>query len=160
MTAPGDPPTYVGINIASGVAYFGAVRGGEILVRDSADRIRPNGQLDDATRYENFRARVAQELRRLQPALVGIARTRKYGQWTMATATKRFGLEAAAMISAAQEDIECRLVTQEEAAKSVEVPIQRLTAILPERLGVEPTAYWNDRAVAFLVAAHLAKRAD
>jgi hypothetical protein len=155
------PPTYVGINIASGVAYFGAVRRGEALVEDSADRIRPNAQLDDSPRYENFRARVAQELRRLQPAVVGVARTRKYGQWTMAAATKRFGLEAAVMIAAAQEGIDCRLVTQEEAAKTVKVPIPRLTDLLPERLGIEPTPpYWDDRAVAFLVGAHLAVDAD
>ena len=153
-------PVYVGINIAAGVAYFGAVRDREALVDDKADRIRPNAQLDDASRYENFRDRVAQELRRLQPAVVGVARTRKYSQWTMAAATKRFGLEAAAMIAAAQEGFECRLVTQDEAAKTVKAPIPRLSTVLPERLGIEPTPYWDDRAVAFLIAAHLSQEAD
>ena len=159
MTVDG-PPVYLGIQIASGVAYLGVVReDGEVLVDDPADRIRPNAQLDEASLYENFRARVGQELRRLQPAVVGVARTRKYSQWTMADATKRFGLEASAMIAAAQEGIECRLVTQEEAVKTVKAPIPRLTDVLPERLGIEPTPYWKDRAVAFLVAAHLAGEA-
>jgi hypothetical protein len=148
--------TYVGIHIASGAAFLAAISGGQPLVDDSADRIRPNAQLNDALRLEDFRARVGQELRRLQPAKVGVARTRKYGNWTMANASKRFGLEAAAMIAAAQEDFECQLVTQEEAAKTVEVPIPRLGRVLPGRLGIEPTPYWEDRAVAFLIAAHLA----
>lgn len=147
---------YVGVNIASGAAFLGALRGGEALIEDAADRIKPNAQLDDAPRFEDFRARVGQELRRLQPAIVGIARTRKYSNWTMANASTRFGLEAAAMIAAEQEGLPCRLVTQEEAAKTVKAPIPRLTQALPGRLGIQPTPYWGDRAVAFLIAAHLA----
>ncbi|HXF31589.1 MAG TPA: hypothetical protein VN522_08705 [Solirubrobacterales bacterium] len=151
-----DKLVHVGINVASGTTYIGVMRGTEPLVDDGADRIRPNAQLDHAARFEDFRARLGQELRRLQPRVVGIARTRKYGNWTMANASTRFGLEAVAMIAAEQEGLECRLITQEEAAKSVEVPIPRLSEALPKRLGMEQTPHWNDRAVAFLVAAHLA----
>src|SRR4051794_36295556 len=98
--AESNDPIYVGINIASGEAFLGVMRGDEALVDDNADRIRPNVQLGDAPRFEDFRARVGQELRRLQPAAIGVARTRMYGKWTMANASKRFGLEAAAMIAA------------------------------------------------------------
>jgi hypothetical protein len=74
----------------------------------------------------------------------------------MKNATGRFGLEAAAMIAAVQEGFECHLVTQEEAVKTVKVPLPRLSVALPARLGIEPTPQWEERSVAFLVAAHLA----
>lgn len=153
-----SPSVFVGINIAGGEAYLGAVRAPrEPLVSDPADRISPNSQLDMAPSYEDFRARLAQELRRLQPAKVGVARTRKYRSWSMADATTRFGLEAAAMLAAAQEGFECQLVTQEDAARTIAVPLPKLIGQLPGRLDMTKTPYWAERSVAFLVAAHLAE---
>jgi len=149
---------YVGINIASGGVYLGAVQSPDaVLADDQADRILPNEDLDYPARLEDFRARLAQEFRRLQPATIGIARTRKYAQWSMAEATKHFGLEAAAMIAAVQEGFDCHLITQESAAKSVGVDPKDVVGQLPDRLGIERTHHWERRSVAFMVAVHLAK---
>lgn len=152
-----DQPVYVGINIASGGAYLGAVRCPDaILTDDQADRILPNEELDYPARLEDFRARVGQELRRLQPAGVGLARTRMFKNWTMSSATVRFGFEAAAMLAAVQEGFPCFVVRQEDAARSAEVPMERMIELLPKALGIEKTRYWKDRSVAFMVARHLA----
>lgn len=153
----GEGEVYVGINIASGAAFIGAVRcPDQVLLDDGADRILPNEDLDYPRRLEDFRARLAQELRRLRPAAVGIARTLKFKQWSMSEATTRFGFEAAAMLAAVQEDIPCELVRQEDAAPSCEVPLKRAAELLPDALGIEKTPYWKDRSVAFMVARHLA----
>lgn len=152
-----EQPIYVGINIASAGAYLGAVQcPDEVLIKDQADRILPNDELDYPARLEDFRARVAQELRRLQPAGVGLARTRMFKNWTMSSATARFGFEAAAMLAAVQEGFPCSLVRQEDAARSAEVPIKRMVELLPKTLGIEKTPYWKERSVAFMVARHLA----
>jgi hypothetical protein len=152
-----DEPVYVGINIASGGAYFGAVQGPDVvLTDDQADRILPNEELDYPVRLEDFRARVAQELRRLRPASVGLARTRMFKNWTMSSATTRFGFEAAAMLAAVQEGFPCLLVRQEDAARSAGVPTDRMIEMLPEALGIEKTRYWKERSIAFMVARHLA----
>jgi len=152
-----DQPVYVGINIASGGAYLGAVQCFDVvLTDDQADRILPNEELDYPARLEDFRARVGQELRRLQPAGVGLARTRMFKNWTMSSATVRFGFEAAAMLAAVQEGFPCSVVRQEDAARSAEVPMERMIELLPKALGIEKTRYWKDRSVAFMVARHLA----
>lgn len=150
-------PVFVGVNIASGCAYLGVCCGSEVLVGDGADLVVPNGQLADGARLEDFRARIAQELRRLRPKVVGVARTRKYNNWTMANATTRFGLEAVVLLAAVQEGFDGRIVTQEEAAREVGVPVTKVAEQLPSRLGIEPTSHWNERSVAFLIAGHLAE---
>jgi hypothetical protein len=152
-----NEPIFLGINIAGGAAYLGTVRAPrEILVADQADRILPNDGLDRPLRLEDFRARLAQEMRRLQPAKVGVARTRMFKNWTMKAASNRFGFEAAAMLAAVQEGFDCELVRQEDAAKAVGVPIEKVPELLPAALGISKTPYWKDRAAAFLVARHLA----
>jgi hypothetical protein len=151
-------PVYVGINIASGGAYIGAVRcADDVLVDDAADRVLPNEELELPARLEDFRVRLAQELRRLRPAKVGIARTLMFKNWSMKAATTRFGFEAAAMLAAVQEGFACELVRQEDAAKSVGVPLKRAAELLPEALEIEKTPYWKERSVAFMVARHLAE---
>jgi hypothetical protein len=153
----GEGEVYVGINIASGAAFLGAVRcPDQVLLDDGADRILPSEELDLPRRLEDVRARLAQELRRLQPAAVGVARTLKFKQWSMSAATTRFGLEATAMLAAVQEDIPCMLVRQEDAARSAGVPLKRAEELLPGALKIEKTLYWKDRAPAFMVARHLA----
>jgi hypothetical protein len=149
-------PVFVGVNIASGCAYLGVCCGSEVLVGDGADLVMPNSQLTDGLRLEDFRARLSQELRRLHPRAVGIARARKYNNWTMANATTRFGLEAAVLLAAVQEGFDGRIVTQEEAARGVGVPVTKIADKLPGCLGIEPTPHWNERATAFLIARHLA----
>ena len=154
-------PLFLGINIAGGAAYLGAVRApAEILVDDQADRILPNDGLDRPVRLEDFRARLAQEMRRLKPAKVGIARTRMFQNWTMKDASNRFGFEAAAMLAAVQEDFACELVRQEDAARGAGVPIKQVQEMLPAVLGISKTPYWKDRAVAFMVARYLAGQAS
>lgn len=133
-------------------------QGLDVLVEDGADRVAPNMQLADAARLEDFRARLAQEFRRLQPAMVGVARTRKYQNWSMADATMRFGLEAVVLLAAVQEGFEARIITQEEAARTVGVPVTKIAEQLPHSLEIERTSRWKDRAVAYLVARHLAER--
>jgi hypothetical protein len=156
-----DQPIFLGINIAGGAAYLGAVRAPEeVLVNDQADRILPNDGLDLPLRLEDFRARLAQEMRRLQPAKVGIARTRMFKNWTMKAASNRFGFEAAAMLAAVQEEFECELVRREDAAKPVGVPIEKVPELLPSALGISKTPYWKDRAAAFLIARYLAGKAS
>ncbi len=148
---------YVGINIASGAAFLGAVRCPDrVLLDDGADRILPSEDLDYPARLEDFRLRLAQELRRLRPAAVGLARTRMFKNWTMAAATQRFGFEAAAMLAVVGEGIACELVRQEDAARSVGVPIKEAPDHLPEALGIEKTPFWKDRSIAFMTARHLA----
>jgi hypothetical protein len=150
-------PVFLGINIAGGGAYLGVVRApAEVLVADQADRILPNDGLDRPLRLEDFRARLAQEMRRLQPAKVGIARTRMFKNWTMKAASNRFGFEAAAMLAAVQADFDCGLVRQEDAAKAVGMPLEKVPELLPTALGISKTPYWKDRAAAFLVARYLA----
>jgi hypothetical protein len=152
-----ERPIFVGINIAGGAAYLGVVRAPEeILVSDQGDRILPNDGLDRPLRLEEFRVRLAQEMRRLQPAKVGIARTRMFKNWTMKAASNRFGFEAAAMLAAVQEGFPCELVRQEDAAKAVGVPIERVPELLPDAIGISKTPYWKDRATAFLIARFLA----
>ena len=92
----------------------------------------------------------------MQPTAVGVARTLKFKQWSMSAATTRFGLEAAAMLAAVQEDFSCTLVRQEDAARSAGVPLKRAEELLPAALQIEKTRYWKDRAPAFMVARHLA----
>jgi Holliday junction resolvasome RuvABC endonuclease subunit len=149
---------HVGINITSAGAYLGAVRCPDlVLAEDGADRILSNQELDLPARLEDFRARVAQELRRLQPARVGLARTLMFKNWTMKGATARFSFEAAAMLAAVQEGYPCELVRQEDAAKSVGVALKEASKQLPAALGIEKTPYWKERSVAFMVARHLAE---
>jgi hypothetical protein len=149
---------FLGVNISGGGAYLGAVRGPDrILVEDEADRILPNESLELPLRLEDFRARLAQEMRRLRPTKIGVARTLMYKGWSMKSATSRFGFEAAAMLAAVQEDFECELVRQEDAAKSVGVRLTEAAEQLPDVLGIDRTRYWKDRSIAFMIARHLSE---
>jgi hypothetical protein len=152
---------FVGINVSGGIAYLGVANaGGEVALDDPAPRIGPNAQLDVARRLEDFRSRIAQELRRIRPQAVGVARTRRYQRWGYQEAFDRFTLEAAVMLAAVQEGFPCRQVKQEDAARATKVPVTKIAEALPERLGIEPTPYWRDRSVAFATALTLAEAGD
>lgn len=148
----------MGVHVAAGIAYLGVCRGEELDLLDPADRIEPSGQLDLDRRFEDFRARIGQEFRRIGPTAIGVARTRKFSQWKYKDAFARFGLEAVAMVAAAQEGIRCQLVAQEDAAKAACSPVTQLAEAMPARLGIKPTAAWEKRALAFASALALAKK--
>lgn len=151
MTASGG--VYLGLRISSGVAYFGAVESpDQLLLDDPLDKLASNTHLDTAAKLEDFRARVAQELRRLEPAAVGVARTMRYQQWSYQSAFDRFSLEAAAMLAATAEQIPCYVVKQERAGKAVGLPPNQIADRLAGRLGIEAPAHWEHRSVAFAAA--------
>jgi hypothetical protein len=149
---------YLGVNVASGVAYLGVVRApDQLMVDDPGDRVEPSASLGDAARLDDFRSRVQQELRRLKPAAVGVMRPRKYNGWMWSAAFNRATLEAAVMLAAVAEGVRCTIVRAEDAAKAVPAPPTKVVELAANRWGIEPTEHWKDRVWAFATAMALAK---
>jgi hypothetical protein len=107
-TGPDASERVLGISVRGGRAYFALVQCPSTpLLGDELDRISPSAQDDHAAVLGNFRDRVSQELRRLQPRAVGVGFTRKYQNWSAAEAYARFTLDAAVMLAAVDLNIDC-----------------------------------------------------
>lgn len=155
---PDGPGVVVGISVRGGEAYFAVVQCPDTpLVDDPLERITPTQQIDRPAGLADFRDRVAQELRRLQPRAVGVGFTRKYSSWTAEDAFRRFGLDAAAMLAAVDLGISCQRVREEDAAGAVGVAPTKLPEQAPARLGIDKTKYWSHRVWAIATALHVAK---
>jgi hypothetical protein len=153
--------TYLGIAVARGAVYLGVVREpDELLLDDLAERIQPSAQLELDAQLGDVRDRVRQELRRLKPAAVGVARTRKYMNWKYQPAFDRFSLEAAAILACVDAGVPCRMVRGEDAAKAVPAPPSQIAEHALQNWSITPTAYWKDRVWAFATAMALAKGTD
>jgi hypothetical protein len=156
--SPHEPDVVVGIAVQHGVAYFAVVQCPDILLlTDPLDRIVPTEQVDRAEVLRNFRDRVAQELRRLQPRAVGVGFTRKYKGWTAQEAFTRFSLDAAAMLAAVDLHIPCLQVRQEDAARAVGAAPKLLADHAAARLGIQKTTYWSERVWAIATALYVAQ---
>jgi hypothetical protein len=151
-------PIHLGISVAGGAVYLGVVREpDELVLDDPAERIQPSAQLDLAAQLGDVRDRIRQELRRLQPAAAGVARTRKYTSWQYQAAFDRFSLETAAILACVDEEVSCRLVRGEDAAKAVPAPPTKVTERAHRQWDITPMAYWKERVWAFATAMALAK---
>jgi hypothetical protein len=150
----------VGVAVASGTAYLAIATANQILLDDPAEQVACNDRLHDAERLEDFRGRLGQVFRRVQPVEVGVARTTRFARWTYKDAFARFGLEAAVLIAAAHEGFAARVVTREEAARGAGVPMPTLHEQLAPTLGIERTSHWSHRALAIATAVALARRAS
>jgi len=156
VSAVGD--VFVGVNVAGGVAYFGTVEPPErLLVGDPTDKLEPSANLRDAARLDEFRSRVQQEFRRLKPSAVGVMRPRKYSGWQWNAAFNRAILEAAVMLAAAGQGINCTIVRAEDAARAVPAPPTKVVEQAATKWNVEPTEHWKERVWAFATALALAK---
>jgi hypothetical protein len=153
-----DTRPFLGVHVASGIAYFGVSnRQGVPLMDDDLECIRPTAQLGDAERLDEFRKRVVQEIRRLDPAEVGIFRTTKYFNWTFKNAWARFPLEAAVMLAATDEQVPSRHVVAEDAARRAGGDKTKIPERAAAAWGVPPAKrYWKERALAFAAAVALA----
>jgi hypothetical protein len=166
VVAPEDsahepPPIVVGMLVAARIAYFAVASPACVLhLDDPLDRIVPTPQLDRPEVIADFRDRVAQEFRRLRPAAVGVAFTRRYMGWNANDAFDRFSLDTAAMLAAVDLGIRCERVRQEDAADAVGVAPAKLGAQAAARLGIDRTRYWNDRVWAIATAVYMARRAS
>jgi hypothetical protein len=166
MSGPVDDPVgnagpsekVLGVSVRGGQAYFALVCcPATPLLAGELDRITPSTQGVHATQLGNFRDRVSQELRRIQPGAVGVGFTRKYNNWAAEDAYTRFTLDAAVMLAAVDLNIECVRVSEEDAARAIGVPPKDLSARAAGALGVTPTKYWKERAWALAVALHVAQ---
>lgn len=157
QNAPPDK-LVVGVSIHAGVAYFGVVKCPDvILIDDRLDRIVPATQGSLSTDLDDFKNRVLQELRRLQPHAVGVGFTRKYGGWTAQNAFKRFSLDAAVMIAAAELGVRCDRVKLEAAAKAVGVPPTKMDELGASSLGISPPRNRTERTWAVATALAVAE---
>jgi len=117
---PGDR-LILGVNIAGGVAYMALVKEPDIELLDSPTKIAPSDSHVDAVRLKDFGDRFVQQARELGVNVVAIANTRKYKEWAYAHAFERISLEVTLMLMLKQAGIECRSVSQESAAKLIEI---------------------------------------
>jgi hypothetical protein len=153
-----DLGVVVGLAVLGGIAYFAVVRCPDrLLLTDPLDRIVPTKQVDPPQALANFRDRVGQEFRRLQPRAVGVGFTRKYKNWKAQDAFRRFSLDATAMVAAVDLNIPCQQVRQEDAARAVGVAPAKLVEQAAAKLGINETKYWNERVWAIATALHVAQ---
>jgi hypothetical protein len=149
---------FLGVHIASGIAYLGVATSADgLIMSDPADRIRPSPQLADANQLGDFRDRVSQEIRRLQPAEVGVFRTTRFRNWSFTDAWTRFSLETAVMLAAVGEGVPSRHVVAEDASGTVPCPPNKIPDIAAEAWGVQRPQYWRERAPALAAALALAR---
>lgn len=158
MTSSENERPFLGVNVVRGVAYFGAVdHRGLPMLHDELECVRPTEQLGDAERLDEFRKRVGQEIRRLNPAEVGVLRTTKFSQWKFKDAWARFPLEAAVMLAATEERVPSRHIYAEDAARTAGGDKSKISDLAAGTWGVAPTdRYWKERAPAFAAAVALA----
>ncbi len=155
-TTPTKPVT-LGAHIAAGTAYFGlAVAEVGPLVDDELDRLTlaPGG--DEAAAFVEFSDRFEQQLRRVQPEIVGVMHTTK-ATWVYRQAFPRVALEALMMVAAARNGISYVRVKPHTAAKGVGLSYPFDPAKIRAVLGLDavPT-HWKERSIAFVAAAYLA----
>ena len=137
---------FLGVNVSAGVLYLGVVRAsGELVLVDEAERIQPSSQLALDSQLGDVRDRMRQELRRLRPVAVGIARTTKYNGWAYQSAFDKFSLETAALLACIDDDVPAQLVRGEDAARAVPAPKTRVVERAAEIWEIERTRYWKDR---------------
>jgi hypothetical protein len=153
-----DTRPFLGVHVAGGIAYFGvADHAGTPVMNDDLECIRPTTQLGDAERLDEFRKRVVQEIRRLDPAGVGVFRTPKYAQWTFKNAWARFPLEAVVLLAATDERVPSRHIVAEDAARRAGGDKTRIPEGAAAAWTVAPARrYWKERAPAFAAAVALA----
>jgi hypothetical protein len=157
MNAAPSKPVHLGVHVTAGVAYFGTAQGEIILADDPLEKIEPTAQLPVGMRLRDFRDRFGQELRRLQPASVGVIRTTKFSQWTFADAWGRFSLEAIVLLAASDEKVPSQHVVAEDAARTVPCRPKDIAARSAQAWGVPKMRYWKQRAPAFAAGLALAR---
>jgi hypothetical protein len=147
----------MGVNIAAGKVYLGAVDCPNVLLLDDpAARLELAQHLDPAMALRDLATRFVEELRRLRPTAVAVVHPRRYMGWVYREAFNRVSLETAVMIAAAEQRVKFESIKQELVSKATETPLKGFPAKLAARLGITQPILWNDRALAFGAALALA----
>lgn len=156
----------LGLNVASGILYYAAVRpprpgGGEDAlvaeVPDAPDRLLMSASLEGAAQLADFKQRFAQDLSALRPARVGLLATRSYSGWVYRQAVARIGPISAVMLACEEAGVPYVELKTEAVGKAVALPAKDLDALPHSTAGfaARPTYWAAGRAAAFAVAAAL-----
>jgi len=122
------------------------------VVADELSNLRLSTNMDPADAMLDLANRFRQHLRRLQPAAVALMNTTRYRGWSWSQAARRAHLEAIVMLVCADLGITYRLIRQEDAVRTLEIPRGDFSRALSGTPGTAGWTAWNDRAVALAAA--------
>jgi hypothetical protein len=139
----------LGVNVAGGVLYLAAVDVAEEedeLGRpvQSNPRLQPNTQLDDAHKVADVRDRFAQDLRAINPDVVGVVGTRQHSGLAYKNAFIRVSAISAVLIACVESNKPCREIKTEDIGRLVLAPAKALSQTDPAKFGLQqPVMYWT-----------------
>lgn len=140
----------VGVIVAAGDAYLATATVGKGEASVSISKLQPAKQMPTARALADLGARIAQELRRLEPTKVVIVEPKPRQQgWSYSDAFKKASVETMVMTAAAGVGVQVELVKPSKVVKDLGLTKDDPDQDLKVRLATVPK-YWS---TAWLAAA-------